>query len=254
MQKPAADKRYKNDKRDAAFLARLLACHNIVEIFIPPKEVEAARDLSRVLDDTRDDLQRHRQRLSKFLLRRGYVFDEVTPRGQRESTWTRDHRKWLESLCFTGPARTVFVDYVASAKCAETYKRSLEKAVKAEARTDRWASTVRALCTIKGIDELSAFCLACEAGCFSRFRCAGEYASWCGFIPSEHSSGEKEIKDISPRWKTRPQEGRLWSQPGIIKAARQSPSRFLTSRVSLPPYVAGQIPAQSASPNAMSSS
>lgn len=56
------------------------------------------------------------------------------------------------------------------------------------------ASTVRALCTIKGIDELSAFCLACKASCFSRFRCAGEYASWCGLIPSEHSSGEKEIK------------------------------------------------------------
>lgn len=138
LQKPAADKRYKNDKRDEAFLVRLLACHNIVEIFIPPKEVEAARDLSRILDDIRDDLQRHLQRLSKFLLRRGYVFDEVNPRGQRKSTWTRDHRKWLESLRFTGPARTVLVDYVTSVRCAETDKRSLEKAVKAEARTDRW--------------------------------------------------------------------------------------------------------------------
>ena len=75
--------------------------------------------------------------LAKFLLRQGYVFDEVNPRGQRKSTWTRDHRKWLESLCFTGPARTV-VDYVTSVRCAETDKRSLKKAVKAEARTDRW--------------------------------------------------------------------------------------------------------------------
>lgn len=192
MQKPAADKRRKNDKRDAAFLARMLACHNIVEVFIPTEEVEAARDLSRALDDARIDLNRARQRLSKFLLRRGHVFDEVNPRGQRKGAWTRDHRRWLESLRFEGAANQVFVHYLTCVRCAETDKRSLEKAVKAEARNDRWAATVRALSCIKGIDEVSAFCLAAEAGCFSRFPSASEYASWCGLVPSEHSSGEKE--------------------------------------------------------------
>lgn len=192
MQKPSADKRRKNDKRDAAFLARMLACHNIVEVFIPTEEIEAVRDLSRALDDARIDLQRARQRLSKFLLRRGYVFDEKNALNQRKSAWTRDHRKWLESVTFTGPARVTFVHYVTCVRCAETDKRSLEKAVKTEARTDRWAPSVRALSTIKGIDEVSAFCLAAEAGLFSRFGSAEEYASWCGLIPSEHSSGEKE--------------------------------------------------------------
>lgn len=95
-------------------------------------------------------------------------------------------------MTFTGPARVTFVHYVTCVRCAETDKRSLEKAVKTEARTDRWAPTVRVLSTIKGIDEVSAFCLAAEAGLFSRFGSAQEYASWCGLIPSEHSSGEKE--------------------------------------------------------------
>ncbi len=75
MQRPAADKRRKNDRRDAAFLARLLATRNVVEVWVPPAGAEAARDLSRALDDAREDLQRARQRLSKFLLRRGHVFD-----------------------------------------------------------------------------------------------------------------------------------------------------------------------------------
>ena len=83
VQKPAADKRRKNDRRDAEFLARMLATHNIVEVPVPTEEVEAARDLSRALDDCREDLQRARQRLSKFLLRRGFVFDEANAAGQR---------------------------------------------------------------------------------------------------------------------------------------------------------------------------
>ena len=50
MQKPSAEKRRKNDRRDAAFLARLLATRNITEVRVPPVEAEAARDLSRALD------------------------------------------------------------------------------------------------------------------------------------------------------------------------------------------------------------
>ena len=40
----AAEKRRKNDRRDAAFLARLLATRNVVEVWVPPAEAEAARD------------------------------------------------------------------------------------------------------------------------------------------------------------------------------------------------------------------
>lgn len=194
MQKPAADKRRKNDRRDAAFLARMLATHNIVEVFVPSEEVEAARDLSRALDDAREDLQRARQRLSKFLLRRGYVFDETDALGRRRGTWTRAHWAWIDSLSFVGAAQTTFGRYVERARGATDDKAILEKEVRKLAATERWRDVVRALCTIKGIDEVSAFCLAAEAGCFSRFPTASEYASWCGLIPSEHSSGEREAR------------------------------------------------------------
>ncbi len=98
MQRPAADRRRKNDRRDAAFLARLLATHNVVEVWVPPAEVEAARDLSRSLDDAREDLQRARQRLSKFLLRRGHVFDEVDALGRRRGAWTVAFWRWVRGL------------------------------------------------------------------------------------------------------------------------------------------------------------
>ena len=68
MIKPSADRRRKNDRNDAEFLARMLSVGNVVEVW--------------VLEDARDDLSRSKQRLSKFLLRHGLVFDERTPTGR----------------------------------------------------------------------------------------------------------------------------------------------------------------------------
>ena len=71
MIKPSADRRRKNDRNDAEFLARMLSVGNVVEVWVPDDECEAARDLTRALEDARDDLSRSKQRLSKFLLRHG---------------------------------------------------------------------------------------------------------------------------------------------------------------------------------------
>ena len=84
MIKPSADRRRKNDRNDAEFLARMLSVGNVVEVWVPDDECEAARDLTRALEDARDDLSRSKQRLSKFLLRHGLVFDERTPTGRRK--------------------------------------------------------------------------------------------------------------------------------------------------------------------------
>ena len=62
------------------------------------------------------------------------------------------------------------------------------------AATERWRPAVEALSCIKGVDVVTAFCLAAEAGVFSRFRSAGAYASWLGLTPSERSSGETEAR------------------------------------------------------------
>lgn len=69
MQRPAADARRKNDRRDAEFIARMLATHNIVEVPLPDAAVEAARDLDRVsvnLFFTSFAKQAHRSRKGGF--------------------------------------------------------------------------------------------------------------------------------------------------------------------------------------------
>ena len=123
------------------------------------------------------------------------MFDETDALGRRRGAWTRAFWRWAESCRPSDPAAAAAFDrYVACVRCAESDKRALEKRVLAEARADRWRGAVEALPCIKGIDAVTAFCLATEAGCFSRFPTAGAYASWLGLAPSEHSSGEKEAK------------------------------------------------------------
>lgn len=192
MQRPAADARRKNDRRDAEFIARMLATHNIVEVPLPDAAVEAARDLDRALDDATVEYRRARQRLNMFLIRLGHVWDERNADGARKGSWTRAHWRWISGIRLEGPQRDVLEYYVTAARCAESDRRQLEKKVLALARTDRWRPAVEALSCIKGIDTLTAFRLAAEAGSFTRFRTAPAFASWCGLVPSERSSGETE--------------------------------------------------------------
>ncbi len=195
MIKPSADKRRKNDRNDAEFLARMLSVGNVVEVWVPDDECEAARDLTRALEDARDDLKRSKQRLSKFLLRHGLVFDEKTPTGRRKNNWTQAYWSWVRSISFTEKAdNEVLAYYIDAVRQAMEDKARLEGLVKAEAGKPRWKKRVDSLRCLKGIDTMTAADLVFEAGEFSRFKNARSFAAWVGLTPSEHSSGESVRK------------------------------------------------------------
>ena len=191
MIKPTADKRRKNDRNDAEFLARMLSVGNVVEVWVPDDECEAARDLSRALDDAREDLKRCKQRLSKFLLRHGLVFSETNARGQRKKNWTAAHWAWIRSISFAERTdNDVLAYYIDATRQAIEDKARLERLVEAEASKPRWKRRVDSIRCLKGVDVMSAADLVFEAGEFSRFKNARSFAAWIGLTPSEHSSGE----------------------------------------------------------------
>lgn len=195
MQKPSADKRKKNDRVDAEFLARLLSMQNITEVFVPDEECEAMRDITRVLEDIRDDLTRAKQRLVKFLLRHGYVFDEVNDKGQRKGNWTQAHWIWIRKIEFKEVAdEESFAYYISEVKHFEGQKKEIEKFIRNHAKKDRWVGRVEALRCLKGVETMTAFAITVEAGVFSRFSTGTAFSSWLGLVPSEYSSGERLSK------------------------------------------------------------
>lgn len=78
----------KTDTRDCRRLARLHRAGELVAIRVPTPLEEAVRDLCRTRGDMVADLNRARQRLSKFLLRHGPVYRDG-------SAWTIKHEAWL---------------------------------------------------------------------------------------------------------------------------------------------------------------
>ena len=195
MIKPAADRRRKNDRNDAAFLARMLSVGNVVEVWVPDNGCEAARDLARALEDAREEAARSKQLMSKFLLRHGHVFDELTPTGRRKKNWTAAYWAWARSITFAEEAgNEAYAYYVDRVKAACEEKARLEKLVAAEASKPRWKRRVDSLRCLKGVDVATASDLVFEAGEFSRFGSARSFAAWVGLVPSEHSSGESARK------------------------------------------------------------
>ena len=191
MQRPASDKRKKNDRNDAEFLARQLLAHNIVKVFVPDEETEAARNLSRVLEDIRDDLTRAKHRLTHLLIRWGYVWDERAPEGKRKGTWTRAHWEWIRKVELSERAAQESLDYyISEVRHIEQQKKAIEKRIAQYAQKPRWKERTEALRCMKGIEVMTAFAITVEAGAFSRFDSARSFASWLGLVPSEHSSGE----------------------------------------------------------------
>lgn len=195
MLRPAADRRVKTDRRDAEFLAKQLAVHEVREVHVPDEECEAARDLSRALADARDEVAAAKQLLSKFLLRHGHCYPNRTPDGRPMATWTAAHWAWIEAIEMAEPAAAATMEYyVDRVRDAVEMKKGLEARVRALAEAPRWKPTVDALRCMKGVETVTAVALACEVDGFSRFRSASAFSAWLGVVPSESSSGERRSR------------------------------------------------------------
>ena len=88
----------KNDRSDAARLARLALAGELHEVWVPGEEVEGLRDLMHALDDLKDQRERARRRCEALLCRHGIVWDERTKSGRHKKPWGRECREWLRRV------------------------------------------------------------------------------------------------------------------------------------------------------------
>lgn len=184
MLRPSGD-RQKNDKRDALFLARMLATNNIPVVRVPDAEEEAARDLVRQREDAREALTKAKLRLTHFLIRKGHVY------GKGKKSWTKTYISWLSTLRFeTAMDKETFEEFYADVLYAKDRKDRIQRRVEAAAEDPRWKPMVQRLRCMKGVSTYTALVLAVEVGDFTRFPTARAFQSYLGLVPSENSSGE----------------------------------------------------------------
>jgi transposase len=179
----AAGDKVKTDKRDARRITRLYRAGELVAIRIPTPSEEAVRDLCRARADMVEDLTRARNRLGKFLLRHSMIW-----RGG--SSWTLEHRRWLESRHFEDQALALTYSHyraVLSAREAELDATTAD--LRRFFELAPFSETVARLACYRGIDRLGALTIASEVCDFRRFGLAEHFAGFTGLVPGEYSSG-----------------------------------------------------------------
>lgn len=177
--------RIKTDRRDSRKLAELLRADLLTEVQPPSEEQEAVRDLCRCREDTRRDLHRSRQRLSKFLLRRGVQY------GQGRA-WTERHRQWLYGLRLEpSAAQWTLESCLVGIEQLEVRVQELDRQLAQIAQAPPYREAVGRLRCFRGIDTLSAMIIMTELHEIRRFRSARALMAYLGLVPSEHSSGER---------------------------------------------------------------
>lgn len=94
----AADLSSKNDRNDAARMAKAILSHDITPVWVPSPEIEGLRDLAAAHDAATARLAAAKQRLLAFLARRGYAYGGTTPAGNPRRYWTYDFLRWLDKV------------------------------------------------------------------------------------------------------------------------------------------------------------
>lgn len=180
-----AGDRVKTDKKDALRLAQLLRAGELVNVYVPSPEDEALRDLVRAREDAKEDLNRHKQRLGKFLLRHQITHPSNAKLGSHA------YEEWLDTLRFTDEClRLTFQEYRQSIRETQERINRYEKEMEQQAKTHAQAPLIQSLQALRGVAVVTATTLATELMDVSRFAHPGFFMGYCGLVPSEYSTGD----------------------------------------------------------------
>lgn len=172
-----------NDKTDARFLAKQVAMGVLPEGYIYPKEERSLRDL------LRRRMRLVQQRTGEWLSLEGLV-----ARHSGQDLGIKDLNGLatteLDALLGQDPlvmeAAQINLKHIAFLnECV----RQIEKTV--EGRLKLGNNFVRLL-TVPGIGRILAMTIALETGSVARFPAAGNYASYCRAVKSEHTSNDRK--------------------------------------------------------------
>jgi transposase len=176
----------KTNRRDALKLARSYRAGDLTPVWVPDAEHEALRDLVRAREVAKKDQLRARQRLGKFLLRRGIrAVAGMT-------SWTKKHLLWVKTLRFERAAQeAVYLDYLHEVEHAAERVARLERAIDQAIETlpAEMRALVAGLQALRGIKQVSAVTIVAEVGPLSRFPRPKQLMGYSGMVSREDSTG-----------------------------------------------------------------
>ena len=175
----------KNDKRDAANIAKCLAYNTYSSVYVPTGEDNAVKEYIRMRNDTKETLKRIKQQTIAFCTRHGKRFTEGS------NYWTQKHIAWLGKLDFGDMILNETIrEYLTLYRQAVDKLELFDKRITEMAGAERYKDKVSKLKCFIGVKDHTALAMIVEIGDFARFPTAQNFSSYIGLVPGEDSSGE----------------------------------------------------------------
>ena len=178
--------RIKTDQRDSKKLAELFSAGLLTEVHPPTPEEESVRELCRAREDAKDDQKRAKNRIGKFLLRKGKFYTAG------KKAWTKVYVHWLQKLVFEHAAdQMTYEHYLITLNQASERLEEIGEKLEEVSKTEPYREPIAYLCCLHGIKTVSAMTIFTELHGFCRFSSPRRLMSFLGLTPSEFSSGGK---------------------------------------------------------------
>lgn len=225
----------KTDARDSQWLAELLAHGLIQPSFVPPRETRNLRDLTRYRVKLSEERNRVHNRIHKVLEDACIKLDTVASdilgatgraiikgiiAGQEHPDWLADKAKGTLRgkqpqlrLALRGRItdhhRLMLGELMDDLEFVEGKIERLNKAIAPLVDVVQ----LERLCTIPGVDLITAWTLIAELGSDMRvFESPKHAASWAGLCPGNHESGGKRLSN-------RTRKGNRWLRRALCQSA-----------------------------------
>jgi len=189
---PSKNKEYANktDRVDARKLARCIRSGELDAIYVPFRQAQENRSLVR----TRHQFVKKQTRCKNQIKGLLSFYGITIPDNICTSYWSRRFVCWLEQIKFQQASgdKTLgaLLEELKFLRKQITY---LTLQIRTLSREEQYCTAVEYLSSIPGIGTLSSMILLTEIIDINRFNSVDRLASFCGIIPGEHSSGNKEI-------------------------------------------------------------
>lgn len=179
-----AEARIKTDKLDAGILAELLRADLFPKIWIPPKRIRELRELVRGLIRMRRSAVRCRNQVHGLLGRHGVFYKHSEMSGSKLGALVEEAELPL-------PARLAARSVLRVEDAIQKEAKEIQAAIRTELnREPELLRTVSLLESIPGVGFFSAVLFVLELWDISRFRDEAHLASYIGFVPSTHQTGQ----------------------------------------------------------------
>lgn len=194
------EQRRKNDKRDSKKIAHHLSRQSLESIYIPTKEQERLRGLTRVKAKT---AQKKRQTMNRIRACLHTMGQQVPPEFKDKKLWSVKGRKWLAQIG-AEKQNWELMEHLEQYQYYLNRLKDLEKQIKEKLQSSTFSKAYHYLQTIKGVGWWIAALLITELGEIKRFKGLDQLASYCGIVPDISASAETvKVQGLTKRANSR---------------------------------------------------